>query len=56
MKTPKVVDSIVAEIEHLKDAEELLIQVWTETGPYGTKFSPELAEKIRKFFKFDDSE
>lgn len=50
-------DTLLAEIAHLKEAEALLEQIWMELGPY---FDGEIDNKTRSrlqaFFNFDDSE
>lgn len=37
-------------------AEELLMEVWTELGPYSQELSIGLRYKLQDFFQFDDSE
>jgi ribulose bisphosphate carboxylase small subunit len=52
-----MLEELLAEIENLKQAKDLLEQVYLATGPYGERPIPEdLCWKINGFFKFDDSE
>lgn len=54
---PSVLDSLVQEYFHLKRVEELLDSIYVEIGPYRDgEVSSETWEKVRKHFKFDDSE
>lgn len=54
---PSVLDSLVQEYFHLKRVEELLDDIYVEIGPYQDgEVSNETWEKVRKHFKFDDSE
>jgi len=54
---PSALDAIIGEIEHLRQAESLLEDVWREIDPYGTgTVSKETRYKMQDFFGFDDSE
>ena len=52
-----MIDELIEEMQKLKEAKELLYQVYLEHGPYGDGEIPqELRWKINNFFGFDDSE
>ena len=46
----------LAEISRLQEAATLLGELWNEMGPYDSKFNSSLMAKIRRHFRFDDSE
>jgi len=50
------IENLLMEINHLKEAEELLEEIWGELGPYTDKLSMELLIKLQRFMNFDDSE
>jgi len=57
----KGIEAIVKELETLQRAKVLLEEVYLELGPYAAntkdlKIKSETWNKVRKFFKFDDSE
>lgn len=50
-------DKLFLEVEQLKEAHELLISVYLDIGPYRDRdVKDETWERVRNFFKFDDSE
>jgi len=56
-------NELIEEIEYLKEAEELLLQIYTNVGVYNLEildgnfdYSRQLSKRIREHFKFDDSE
>jgi len=50
-------DGLVADIKTMKEAVKLLQSVYLEYGPYSAgTISVETWNKVRNFFKFDDSE
>lgn len=50
-------EKTLEEISKLKTAHELLFNVWLDVGPYkDRKVSEETWDKVRNYFKFDDSE
>lgn len=49
-------DKLLEEIQHLKDAKELLERVWAELGPYTDHLTDRTRIELQKFFNFDDSE
>jgi len=56
-------NELIEEIEYLKEAEELLLQIYTNVGVYNLEvldnkldYPRPLSTRIRDHFKFDDSE
>ena len=53
--TPSL-DKCLEDIEKLKMAYKLLLEIYGEIGPYNSKkISDEMLVKMNNFFKFDDS-
>lgn len=55
-----MLDKLLEEIEELKQAKELLEEIWHEVGPYSEeddlKRIQKVRGKLRDHFNFDDSE
>lgn len=49
-------EKFITEIKHLREAKELLEEIWVEVGPYSNKLNNETMIKLQKYFDFDDSE
>ena len=55
--TPKILNELLEELTHLQEAKLILELIWSESAlPYDSKFSPEVQDRMRKFFNFDDNE
>lgn len=54
-ETPHI-DSVIAEIQNLKEAKEILDKVWFELGPYDQRLGEEISDRLRSFYGYDDSE
>jgi hypothetical protein len=53
----ETVDKFIEEIKNLQTAESILLDIWTGLGSYfNGELSDETKERIRQYFKFDDSE
>lgn len=53
------IEKFLEEIERLQEAHEILEKIWLELDAYNPnskKISPETWNKVRDYFKFDDSE
>lgn len=51
------IETVIAELQRLLTALDILKQVWAEVGPYRhSMVSEETVNKMREFFDFDDSE
>ena len=50
----------IAILEKELESEELLNDLWIELGPYGLqpnqKINPQLLERLRRYFNFNDDE
>lgn len=52
-----IIDSIMEEINDLKEAKNLLEKIYSDIGPYkDEQVSDETWKLVRDYFKFDDSE
>ncbi len=52
-----MIDEIIAELNNLKEAKELLERVWVTLGPYyNFEHDDSLSRDIANYMKFDDSE
>ena len=51
-----MIEELIEELKKGKEAQELLLAIWSELGPYTDKLSPVNLERLNKLFKFDDSE
>jgi L-ribulose-5-phosphate 3-epimerase UlaE len=51
-------DKLLEEVSRLAQARELLDEIWTHFGPYGTgePMPVQLISKLQRYFRFDDSE
>ncbi len=43
-------------INHMKDTENLLEEIWLELGPYSNAISTDLRYRLQDYFGFDDNE
>ncbi len=51
-----ILPDFLEELAHLQEAESILDALWCEIGPYDNRFSSEVVNRLRRHFKFDDSE
>lgn len=52
-------EKFLKDIEHLQEAHEILEKIWLELDPYRARadqISDATWNKVRNYFKFDDSE
>lgn len=52
----ELLNKLLDELQHLKDAKDLLESIWSELGPYNQALTEKTRYKLQDFFKFDDSE
>ena len=51
------IENFLHDIKDLQEAYRILESIWLESDPYvGGQISKESLDKMRRFFKFDDSE
>jgi hypothetical protein len=56
-KNPDMVSELINQLQHLKQADGLLTEIWLALGGgYGGILNSDLQEKLNNYMEFDDSE